>query len=172
MKKRLIALMAAVCLAMAPMSVLAEETEATDYSYLEDMSVKELKALRDAINKILGDEGGSDEAITEFPEEDENGYKLDVNENPYKLAIKCVNSIKQATYNPYSFEVFNVRYADDGEYINIGVDYSAASKGGTSLRKAMTLVFKENLELYTDIDQMVPYGDDLNIDFIKANMIE
>ena len=56
MKKRLIALMAAVCLVIAPMSVPAEET---DYSYLEDMSVKELKALRDAINEILGDGGGS-----------------------------------------------------------------------------------------------------------------
>ena len=53
MKKRLIALVTAVCLAVTPMSVLAEET---DYSYLEDMSVKELKALREAINNLLGDE--------------------------------------------------------------------------------------------------------------------
>lgn len=54
MKKRWIALLTAVCLATAPVSVLAEET---DYSYLEDMSVKELKALRDAINELLGDGG-------------------------------------------------------------------------------------------------------------------
>ena len=55
MKKRLIALMTVVCLAAVPVSVVAEET---DYSYLEDMSVKELKELRDAINEILGDDGG------------------------------------------------------------------------------------------------------------------
>ena len=62
MKKRLVALMTAVCLAVAPVSVLAEET---DYSYLEDMSVKELKELRDEINKILGDEGASS-SVSEF----------------------------------------------------------------------------------------------------------
>ena len=80
MKKRLIALMAAVCLAIAPMSILAEETEGTDYSYLEDMSVKELKELRDAINKVLGDDGGTTEEdiAAKHPEWDE----LDAESDP------------------------------------------------------------------------------------------
>ena len=54
MKKRLVALMTAVSLVVAPVVVMAEKT---DYSYLEDMSVKELKELRNEINKILGDNG-------------------------------------------------------------------------------------------------------------------
>ena len=53
MKKRIVTLMTVVCLTAAPLCVTAEET---DYSYLEDMSVRELKELRNEIDKILGDE--------------------------------------------------------------------------------------------------------------------
>ena len=56
--KKLLALLLTACLVAAiPISCFAEDTE--DYSYLEDMSVKELKALREAINNILGDEDGN-----------------------------------------------------------------------------------------------------------------
>lgn len=63
MKKRWVALMTAVCLVVAPMSVAAEET---DYSYLEEMSVKELKELRDVINELLGDGGGNSSSTSEY----------------------------------------------------------------------------------------------------------
>ena len=51
--KKLTAILLAMCLAACPAACLAEET---DYSYLEDMSVKELKALRNAIDNILSSE--------------------------------------------------------------------------------------------------------------------
>ena len=66
MKKRLIALLMAICLAGAPICTLAEET---DYSYLEDMSVKELRALDAAIHELLGDGGSLEEQ--EISTEDE-----------------------------------------------------------------------------------------------------
>lgn len=56
MKKLWFALALTTCLVIMPVSVIAEET---DYSYLEDMSVKQLKELRDAINKILGEENNT-----------------------------------------------------------------------------------------------------------------
>lgn len=58
MMKKMVAVVMALCLVAAPVSCFAEDE--TDYSYLEDMTVKELKALRDAINEILGDEKNSD----------------------------------------------------------------------------------------------------------------
>ncbi len=100
MKKRLIALMAAACLVVAPMSVLAEET---DYSYLEDMTVKELKALRNAINEILGDEK---ELATEVSN-DENkniveGIYYGLNNPDYYFEFTPDNSEK--TYGSYKSE--------------------------------------------------------------------
>lgn len=54
--KKLVALLTAVCLSITPVYVFADKIEVSD---LEEMSVKELKELRDAINEILGDGGGS-----------------------------------------------------------------------------------------------------------------
>ena len=42
MRKRIVAFSTAICLVVTPISVLAEET---DYSYLEETSVKELREL-------------------------------------------------------------------------------------------------------------------------------
>ena len=53
MKAKLLCLLACLCLASP---VLAEDATEKDYSYLEDMTVKELKDLRNAINELLGDE--------------------------------------------------------------------------------------------------------------------
>ena len=52
------------CMMTAPLSVMAEET---DYSYLEDMSVKELRELDAAIHELLGNAGvaQAEEEITE-----------------------------------------------------------------------------------------------------------
>ncbi len=51
--KKICSVLLAVYLITIPIYVYAENT---DYSYLEDMSVKELRALRDAIDDLLGDE--------------------------------------------------------------------------------------------------------------------
>lgn len=70
MKKKWVAFMTAVCLAAVPVGVLAEET---DYSYLEDMSVKELKELDAAIHNLLGDGGvvQEEELVTESEQKTE-----------------------------------------------------------------------------------------------------
>ena len=54
--KKIVALVTAIFLAITPVTVLADKIERSD---LEEMSVKELKELRDMINDILGDNGGS-----------------------------------------------------------------------------------------------------------------
>ena len=53
MRKGCLALLSAVCLVTASISCFADETE-KDYSYLEEMSVKELKELDAAIHALLG----------------------------------------------------------------------------------------------------------------------
>ena len=50
--KRIIAIILTICLAFTTLTSGAEENK---YAYLEDMPVKELKELRDAINELLGD---------------------------------------------------------------------------------------------------------------------
>ena len=73
MKKRWIALLAAVCMVCSPVVTMAEET---DYSYLEDMSVKELKALDAEIHKLLGDDGSKSSGSGEVTEEVFNNSKI------------------------------------------------------------------------------------------------
>ncbi len=113
MKKSVIALVIAVCLIALPVSVLAEET---DYSYLEEMSVKELKELRNAINEILGDTGmeGTEEEKT-FPEKDANGYKLDISDHasPYFDATALAVSCKKDLAEEDSFKLKKVYYLGD-----------------------------------------------------------
>lgn len=65
--KRLIAVGMAFCLAAVPVNCFAEDEP--DFSYLEDMSVKELKALDAAIHEILGDSGTSSSDGGEVTEE-------------------------------------------------------------------------------------------------------
>ena len=79
MKKRWVVFLMATCLATIPMSVLAEET---DYSYLEDMSVKELKELDAAIHNLLGD-GGSEEAQEVLVEDETEAEPVLMNEEVF-----------------------------------------------------------------------------------------
>ena len=58
MKKKWVALMTAVCLTAVPVGALAADT---DYSFLEDMSVKQLRELDAAIHNLLGDGGAAQE---------------------------------------------------------------------------------------------------------------
>lgn len=69
MNRKLVALITAVYMATFPVSVMAE---ATDYSYLEDMSVKELRELDAAIRELLGDSTNevSSEVLSEIQVED------------------------------------------------------------------------------------------------------
>lgn len=96
MKKGMVALIAAVCLVAAPVSVLAEET---DYSYLEDMTVRELKELRRQIDIVLGvddkyettdKEENEVEVEVEVEENtDDNGFEYNVETMPYLGAVKA-----------------------------------------------------------------------------------
>ena len=105
MKKRLIALMMATCMAMAPVSCFAEDE--TDYSYLEDMTVNELKDLRDAINEILGDDGSSDgDIFAKHPEWKE----YDTTIPPYSDAIFLTQFCKDSALNPSLFKIKEISY--------------------------------------------------------------
>lgn len=61
--KKIIAILIVVCFSLIPVTVFAEPIERSD---LEEMSVKELKELRDMINDILGDGGGSSSSTSEY----------------------------------------------------------------------------------------------------------
>ena len=165
MKKRLVALMAAVCLAVVPVSVLAEET---DYSYLEDMSVKELKELRDAINEILGDGESSETTSTETEYKDEYGNKLSIDKEPYKHVIEKIQAFKEDLYNPYSLELYHVTYDSATDVVSLDCSYTDES--GISLRKGISLMFtRDDGSVYVG-DGMFPGGSSLNVDFIAANL--
>lgn len=149
MKKKLIALTTALCLAIAPMSILAEETEGTDYSYLEDMSVKELKELRDAINKILGDDGGTTEEdiAAKHPEWDE----LDAESDPYATAIILAEAVKESLYDRNSFQLNKVIYyaPDDVQWYLL--KYSGKNKLGGVTESGILFKMKNGkLEDYLD----------------------
>ena len=49
MKKQIVALLVAILMVLTTMNAFAEETD-TDYSYLEDMSVKELMSANPNLN--------------------------------------------------------------------------------------------------------------------------
>lgn len=96
MRKRWIALLAAVCMVCSPVVTMAEET---DYSYLEDMSVKELKALRNAINEILGDE-----------EDVEETESIEVGEltEQEQFALECVKAYTNTLPNSKKFKLLDI----------------------------------------------------------------
>ncbi len=122
MKKRILALLTATVMAVTPISVMAEEE--TDYSYLEDMSVKELRALRAAINELLGDEEGTGEDNTEETEEVETTEE----EKCAKTALDYVRSILT---NSEKLEVESVYYVIDPkhpEHINFKFNCNMAGK--------------------------------------------
>ena len=55
-KKQIVVILGAALLLVATVTAPHHIFAAEDYPFLEDMSIKELRALRDAINKILGEE--------------------------------------------------------------------------------------------------------------------
>lgn len=66
--KKCVALLAAACLFVSPLTALAEET---DFSFLEDMSIKELRALDEKIHELIGPAVGSSESETPSDQTDE-----------------------------------------------------------------------------------------------------
>lgn len=109
MKKRWVALLTAVCLVAAPMSALAEET---DYSYLEDMSIKELRALRDAINELLGETNETDnmEVTIELTNEE-------------KLAVKAISALKDEVVDPSALSVNKLYYGHQNIELGSGAKF-------------------------------------------------
>ena len=122
MKKGMVSLITAACLAVAPVSVFAEET---DYSYLEDMSVKELKELRDAINEILGDGGETDNEKTEQKQ------SIDLTEmSSVNVAALTMTMMHEALSDPYSIEWNEIQAAGTGEGMTVIVTFHAPTKVG------------------------------------------
>lgn len=90
MKKRIIAAtLLATSLTLFPIMATATET---DYSYLEDMSVKELKALDAAIHEILGNDTANEEEPKEL-----TGIE--------KGAIIAVDYLKSILKSPASLKI-------------------------------------------------------------------
>lgn len=131
MRKRLIALIMAACLAMAPVICFAEDE--TDYSYLEDMSIKEIRALNEAIESLLAGEEvtedidtvdleemtvkelkGLKSAIGELLGEDASDDEANEEKPELKAAEKeallCLQIVKDALKNPESLQVHNIWY--------------------------------------------------------------
>lgn len=93
MKMRLITLLLFISIFVLSITVLAEET---DYSYLEDMTVKELKELRNAIDKLLKEDN---ETETEY-EKIELTAEQDMIKNGY-------NAIKETLLDPESIIIYD-----------------------------------------------------------------
>lgn len=181
MRRIILALTVVTVLMVAPICLYAGETE-TDFSYLEDMSVKDLRALRDAINEILGDASSSDAKITEteFPSVDENGYEISENEEHYKLAIESVNMLYEALTDPDSLEIKEAYYVERPGYNDkeIAILYTAGNKfGGTIKSCAIVLFNKDNSieisSLNKDAEAYDWYksGESLlNVDFLTSKI--
>lgn len=183
MKKQVVALLVAILMVLTTMNAFAEETD-TDYSYLEDMSVKELRKLRDKINELLGEEspGSQTQAETEFPSTDENGYELSTSEEHYKMAIESVSQLKYSLKNPSSLEVQSVKYSyrpDDkeGDVHNFFIMYSGTNGFGARMDDAYLTSFSASKVMtmhgnWGDGSSIVRLmGEkELNVDFILANL--
>ncbi len=185
--KKVLALILAAAMAVIPMTSFAGETE-TDYSYLEDMSVKELKALRDAINEILGDGGGSsgDIAETGYPSVDENGFEISVEEVHYCMAIESVRNLRTLLKVPSSLKPASINYsynpdADDDEVHTIYISYTAENVLGgsgddvyiTDFNKLYEPKTEYNASQITDSFATLLWGKGecpLNVDFIMNNL--
>ncbi len=177
--KKIFALLISVCLFVIPVTAFAEEA---DYSYLEDMSVKELKALRDAINEILGDEDSFENS-----EPSEWEY-LDAESEPYLSAIMLANLCKSGLTSPKSFELKKVRwYTGRKNKTYYYLEYSGMNKlGGVASTDVVFGIQDGNIIGYyleyddnRDIDSEVYYNfiqdriegiEDLNCKFIESKM--
>ena len=114
--KKLICLVLAVMLALSALSAIAENnsddvdnSETKDYSYLEDMTVKELRELDAEIHKLLGDDQSASIG-TESTEEVEL-TNADIG------ALYCIELLRQLSNNPKGLDVLSInlmgRNADD-----------------------------------------------------------
>lgn len=179
MKKSIIAI---ICLALSFSLVVPALAEETDYSYLQDMSVKELKELRAAIDKLLPPEeeevdSKTEEVVTDFPEEDDNGFKLDVEEEHYKAAIDACNRLIHDLKDPDSFELVDARYEEQDDNTNrIDLIVMATNTFGGRVKKLVTYYYTDNWEYKFDYEMDNDYFEKnsglcyLNSDYILANI--
>ena len=178
MKKCVIAI---VCFALSFSLVVPAFAEETDYSFLEDMSIKELKELKAAIDKLLPPEeeevdSETKEVVTDFPEEDENGFKLDVEEEHYKAAIDACSRAIHDFKDPDSFELVEARYEKGDSNNRIDLIVMGTNTFGGRLKKLITYFYNENWEYDFDYEMDTDAFEKnsglcpLNTDFIIANI--
>ncbi len=189
MKKRVIAI---ICFALSFSLVVPAFAEETDYSYLEDMSIKELKELRAAIDKLLPPEDGNSQGKEsnsnnmEFPAEDDNGFALNIDEPHYKMAIDACNAVVETLSNPDSFDLREIYHAvwivksSKKEIDKIVMCFTAENKMGGTVKQYSLVSFENG-----NVDSVSNQGEDdglfkthlaleqceeLNVDFVKANL--
>ena len=145
--KKVVALLTAVCLSITPVTVFAEET---DYSYLEDMSVKELRELRDAINEILGEDSASTNDIySKHPEWEE----YDMSIPPYSDAILLTQTLKDSVSNPSLFKLKQIQYVNKNSKDYYFFQFYVPTKLGGQDFQMFIIEMKDGdeVELYDDI---------------------
>jgi len=177
MRKSIIAI---ICFALSFCLVVPAFAEETDYSYLEDMSIKELKELRAAIDKLLPPEEGTSstgqEVDTGYPEEDENGFKIDAEEEHYKMALLACKDFHSKMNDMDSFKLLEVSFVDRSEtqYSDYGIvlEVQGDNKFGGTIRNYAIYLF--NLDGTLDV-AMAGEGYDIsegNVEKIKSYTTE
>ena len=164
MKKRFLALAIALgSIFVVPTISYAEE----DYSYLEEMSVKELKALDAAIHQILGDNQETAEEVT-----DENVYET-LSKEEKDFVDMFVTWAAPVFYVPETLEVTYVTYFDLdtlGPTWDVDIRYDTTS-GGKSIKNVYLI---KNYEYIMEGAGVNRYGDkgDYDLDVINKAIKE
>ena len=148
MKKRWIALLAAVCMVCSPVMTMAEET---DYSYLEDMSVKELKALDAEIHKLLGDDGSQSSGAGEVTEEVFDNSKIAYEKlvHASDIGLTALSDIYDAWY----YGIYNTKNGDWDTFCNeLNVSASDLEEGIKEYDIFYSIAIKDTEHKYQGID--------------------
>lgn len=160
--KKIIAILLTLCFVLVPITVFAE---GTDYSYLEDMSIKELKELRDEINKLLGDNGSIEEIEEELTEEELTEEE--------ELAITVIDELANSLKNPHSLKLYHV-YADiykmtasDTTDYGVWVEYSATNGYGAEVENIIQFSILLPRPEYKTVKEAIDYYKHLGSSLLK-----
>ena len=182
MIKKVISALICLMIVAVPFSITAVAEE-KDYSYLEDMSIKELRELDEAIHKLLPKEveDETEHEQTVFPEEDENGFSLDIEEEHYKMALESCGVLYDSLNDPDSIQIMDVFISDSTAEIfeyygghTLFLIYTAGNLMGGTEKNCSIFHFDKDNEyqkcmLSFPADRRPKDAIYLNADFINEN---
>lgn len=133
MKKLVSIILLAIMVVQVPVFAYAD----TDYSFLEDMTIKELRALRAEIDRLLGD-------TEEIVDESESSAIDGLNEYESLLFTTIIEKACPKIKNPSSLRVVEIYTGNENTYTSFWVRVqSTNSFGGTVPAFLFVLVNKE-----------------------------